>query len=57
MREKQLAPGELEELGDRLKAELGDDDYFPNPAVEERLFRLARAELQGGEDEKSGAAG
>lgn len=53
MRENELTPCELEELGQRLKDEFAEDRRIPNPVVEERLFRLARSELQDGQKEKS----
>lgn len=37
-------PGELEELGERLKIEFGIDREILSPAIEERLQQLEAAE-------------
>ena len=37
-------PGELEELGERLKTEFGIDRQRLSPAIEERLQQLEAAE-------------
>jgi hypothetical protein len=44
MRESNITPGELEELGERLKVEFGIDRQKLTPTIEERLRKLALAE-------------
>jgi hypothetical protein len=44
MRESNITPGELEELGERLKVEFGIDRQILTPTIEERLRKLALAE-------------
>ena len=41
---RHFLPGELEELGERLKIEFGIDRQIFNPIITERLQRLAEAE-------------
>ena len=43
---RDILPDELEELGVRLKSELGIDQLLPNPDIEISLAKLRLAERQ-----------